>query len=125
MRGIRLTTNGVMLVAIGLLLTGAALAATWHGTRADVRGLTKAIERLASGDDHYRYGPGSWGCYTPRGYERLVDVGVSNNQRERNINYVALASQRPPPHAQGCEIIFEHVRGGRWHVLSFGTSPCD
>ena len=100
---------------LAMLLSAGALAAIWHATKGDVRGLTRAINRLAAGHDHYRYGPGSWGCYTPRGYERLVDVRMINNQRERGIDYVALASQRPPLHGQGC---VDHFRARQGRQLA-------
>jgi hypothetical protein len=104
-----------LLIALAALaLPAGALAATWHGTRADARALTKAIEHT----------PG-FGCYRPVGHESLIRIRISNNQRERGINYVAIASQRPPRGAQGCEIIFEHHKGGSWKVLSEGTSPCE
>jgi hypothetical protein len=104
----------ILIALVALALPASALAATWHGTRADARALTKAIENTP----HF-------GCYRPVGHESLIRIRISNNQRERGINYVAIASQRPPKGAQGCEIIFEHHKGGSWKVLSEGTSPCE
>jgi hypothetical protein len=101
-------------VAGALALCASAQGAIWHGTKADGAALTRAIERTRQ-----------FGCYRPVGAERLTGIRVSNNQRERGIDFVALASQAPPRNAQGCEVIFEHRRGGSWTVLSYGTSPCD
>ncbi len=53
-----------MVAAIGFVVCGSALAATRHGTKADARALTKAIQQYP----HF-------GCYRPVGYERLVDMG--------------------------------------------------
>jgi hypothetical protein len=108
----RKLSSAVAIVA--LALPASALATTWHGTNADSRALSKAIEAYPN-----------FGCYRPVGHESLVNIRISNSQREQGINYVAVAFQRPPKNAQGCEIIFEHHKGGGWNVLSYGTSPCE